>query len=126
MSLNRICRASWYDFSEECKLYGGYPLKYRGHHKWFYDFDIVVQRNAVDKGGLIVCTFELASTHKISRFSSLRYPYRHAIFQRSPHYLRTAIWRKTFDSVRGYGPDEDNNPAYQRVMRRIRLGEFSK
>lgn len=127
MSLNRIYRESWYDFSKGCRLFGGYPLKYRDHSKQFYDFDIViVHRDAGGKGGLIVCTFELACTHKIERFSSSRYPYRHAIFQRGPHYLRTAVWRKTFDSVRRYDPDEEMNTAYQKVMRRIKLGEFSK
>lgn len=135
MSLHKYTRVGYYDFRAGEKLWDEFP-KWEDHNARFYDMELVITRYEYDKtrkckykSGFLSVTFSLACTHKVSFYNSMTT--RHAIFQRQPHDLRTATWRKTADSVISFdpdfdGPDNDVADAYKNIMRRIKLGEFSK
>ena len=138
MSLHKIVRAGYYDFKKSEKLWDNFD-KHKDHGVSFYGMDIIIDKYeyalpGVDgkkhyhKSGFLPMTFDLAATHKVGYFDFSGTCARYHIFQRGPHDLRTAVWRKTADSVICFDPDfdEPEDSAYKKIMKRIKLGEFSR
>lgn len=135
MSLHKYVKVGYFDFKKSDKIYQVFPKHYE-HDVRFYDFDIVcyhydtpyIKGRGRCKSGFLILTFVLACTQKVNNFFTDEKDHvRYNIFQRGPHDLKTAVWRKTYNSEISYDPDYDepDSSPYKKLMRRIKLNEFS-
>jgi len=133
MTLNRYTRVGYWDFKKQEKVWTEIRDCF-AYGQRFYDFEIVVQHyEKLDKKtkrrtGHLPITFCLKNTCSAPFYYETGRPCRrYVIFQRGAHDLKTAVWRKTYSSVPCFDPDYDepDNSVYKKLMKRIRLGEFS-